>query len=83
MPHPEHSLQLLLQYLSKNIIALELRSRAASIISFEMCHRERLKEFSLVQYKKRLCNKLIEVAGLLTSYQPRCENRKSQKNKAY
>lgn len=30
-----------------------------------MCHRERLKEFGLVQYKKRLCNKLIEVAGAI------------------
>lgn len=51
-----------LQYLSKNVIALELgRSRAARIISLEMCHGERLKEFSLVQYKKRLCNKSVEV----------------------
>jgi len=66
IPHPEHFLQLLLQYLSKNIIALELvRSKAARIIFFEMCHRERLKRFGLVQYKKRLCNKLIEVAGAI------------------
>lgn len=58
----------LLQYLSKNIIALELGgSRAARIISLEMCHRERLKEFSLVQYKKRLCNKSIEVSGAVNN----------------
>lgn len=29
-----------------------------------MCHRKRLKEFGLVQYK-RLSNKLIEVAGAI------------------
>lgn len=56
----------LLQYLSKKVIALELgRSRAARIISFEICHRERLKEFSLVQHEKTLCNKLIEVSGAI------------------
>lgn len=55
-----------LQYLSKNVIALELgRSRAARIISLERCHRERLKEFSLAQYKKRLCNKSVEVSAAI------------------
>lgn len=60
----------LLQYLSKNVIALELgRSRAARIISLERCHRERLKEFSLVQYKKRLLTNQLKFLGLLMSYQ--------------
>lgn len=57
IPHLEHFMQHLSQYLSKNIIALELvKSRAARIISFELCHRERLKEFGLVHCKRRLIN---------------------------